>query len=356
MWLQISAFESLLASSGVAAAFVGSLYLWKQSQPSNDANEPIKTRDHPDVIKQRVLSIGIVTVLAPLVLCIWSADAAPASVGGGEGVSFATWIGVPNHSYLPALFLPLGVTAVLFIGPLLVMTGLFDNSPFITDPSPSGTGTGTRSVPTPDKASPSESSDSSAAGAAAATPSSVWSRSVDAVSRHEYVLRLQHDTAFRWIVFRNVLVAPVCEEFVFRAIICSLLIAGGWGFAWTVLGSPVLFGVAHLHHLIGLVQTRGYSLVQGLVAVTFQLMYTTLFGAFAGFVYLRTGHVIAPILCHMFCNVMGFPDLSFMRDRNQPLRKWSILGVHVLGIIGFAVLLYPLTEPALYDCFFASLF
>lgn len=32
MWLHIDAMSSLLASAGLAAAFVGSLYIWKQSE------------------------------------------------------------------------------------------------------------------------------------------------------------------------------------------------------------------------------------------------------------------------------------------------------------------------------------
>jgi prenyl protein peptidase len=39
----------------------------------------------------------------------------------------------------------------------------------------------------------------------------------------------------------------------------------------------------------------------------FQLAYTTLFGAYATFLYLRTGSLLAVVLVHAFCNWMGLP-------------------------------------------------
>jgi hypothetical protein len=45
--------------------------------------------------------------------------------------------------------------------------------------------------------------------------------------------------------------------------------------------------------------------------VLVQLTYTSAFGAYAGFVHLRTGHIAAAIASHSLCNYMGLPDLSF---------------------------------------------
>lgn len=38
-----------------------------------------------------------------------------------------------------------------------------------------------------------------------------------------------------------------------------------------------------------------------------QFTYTTLFGGYATFVYLRTGSLLSVILVHTFCNWMGLP-------------------------------------------------
>ena len=42
----------------------------------------------------------------------------------------------------------------------------------------------------------------------------------------------------------------------------------------------------------------------------FQFTYTTLFGFHSAFLFLRTGSLLPPIFAHMFCNIMGFPQLQ----------------------------------------------
>jgi prenyl protein peptidase len=72
--------------------------------------------------------------------------------------------------------------------------------------------------------------------------------------------------------------------------------------------TPLYFGIAHLHHLYEFRIT--HSEVPLLVAVLrslFQFTYTSLFGFFAAFVYLRTGNVYTCMLAHTFCNWMGLP-------------------------------------------------
>ena len=47
----------------------------------------------------------------------------------------------------------------------------------------------------------------------------------------------------------------------------------------------------------------------------FQLSYTTLFGWFASYLFVRTGSIVPPLLSHMFCNYMGiyFPSTAVRR-------------------------------------------
>jgi prenyl protein peptidase len=42
----------------------------------------------------------------------------------------------------------------------------------------------------------------------------------------------------------------------------------------------------------------------------FQLAYTTLFGAHCAFLYLRTQSLWPTVTAHMWCNVMGVPQLA----------------------------------------------
>jgi len=84
--------------------------------------------------------------------------------------------------------------------------------------------------------------------------------------------------------------------------------------------SPLIFGVAHVHHLhehINSSRRPGASylataltpsvILPGLIRSIFQFLYTSLFGIIAAFVYVRTSSLVACILAHSFCNWMGLP-------------------------------------------------
>ncbi|CAM9446222.1 unnamed protein product, partial [Sphacelaria rigidula] len=114
---------------------------------------------------------------------------------------------------------------------------------------------------------------------------------------------------------------------------------------------------AHLHHAYEWLR-QGHDAKAVVAGVVFQMMYTTLFGAFAGFVQLRTGHLVSSVLVHAFCNFMGVPDVTFnivpgnSRDSTctsilYPHRR-GIWFCHGAGVCLFCVLLFPLTSPGLY--------
>ncbi|CAI5738315.1 unnamed protein product [Peronospora destructor] len=147
---------------------------------------------------------------------------------------------------------------------------------------------------------------------------------------------------------RTYVLGPLTEEFVFRSCTIPLLVCADFTVKQIVLGSPLMFGAAHLHHFIEYVQ-HGRSPKDAALTVGFQFIYTSLFGAYATFIFLRTGHFASIFLVHVFCNIMGFPDLSFFNPESSlhPYRL-VLLGAYFLGIYGFSLLLMPLTEPAIY--------
>ena len=53
----------------------------------------------------------------------------------------------------------------------------------------------------------------------------------------------------------------------------------------------------------------------------FQLGYTTLFGWFAAYLFVRTGSVLPPLVPHVFCNVMGIylPSTALARHPEHKL-------------------------------------
>eukprot|EP01102_Stenamoeba_stenopodia_P010544 TRINITY_DN3191_c0_g1_i1.p1 TRINITY_DN3191_c0_g1~~TRINITY_DN3191_c0_g1_i1.p1 ORF type:complete len:207 (+),score=37.06 TRINITY_DN3191_c0_g1_i1:677-1297(+) len=149
--------------------------------------------------------------------------------------------------------------------------------------------------------------------------------------------------------WRNYVVGPAAEEWVFRACICPLLLCGGYSLSSIVLLSPLLFGFAHAHHFIESVFLKGVPATQALLETLFQLFYTTVFGIYSSFLFVRTGHVIGPVLAHTFCNLMGFPALGYIPGHP----KQNVIAVTlVLGLAAFFYLLYPLTDPTLYGSFF----
>ena len=78
-----------------------------------------------------------------------------------------------------------------------------------------------------------------------------------------------------------------------------------------------------------------------------QFPYTSLYGAYSVFLFLRTGHVIAPIVAHSVCNHMGFPnfgDIFLYRKRTQAL-LWAAF---VAGLTAWGYFLFPLTNPELF--------
>jgi prenyl protein peptidase len=67
---------------------------------------------------------------------------------------------------------------------------------------------------------------------------------------------------------------------------------------------------AHIHRYWELVHQEKHDKGTAAVIVGIQLCYTTVFGWYATFLFLRTGHLMAPLVAHVFCNVMGLPALG----------------------------------------------
>lgn len=159
--------------------------------------------------------------------------------------------------------------------------------------------------------------------------------------------------------------------------------------------SPLIFGLAHLHHLHECIIARqrpGTSYLQaaltpsiiipGLVQALVMFTYTSLFGFFEAFLYLRTGNVWACIAAHSFCNAMGLPRFygrvgkglgkaaAEMVNGRKPVQgedhgsmryapggdepgdlgiEWTVIyyGLLVGGALSFKYLLWPLTDSDL---------
>ncbi|KAH7479722.1 hypothetical protein PRIC1_008739 [Phytophthora ramorum] len=292
MRFSVTATTAVIACSCMAAAYVGVLY----TLPHAIRRLP---RDHPTHILARFLLICIFCAICPFVLAVFY-DHDEASM------SFAQWLGIRWEGLVQAIVIPLFTTAVLFSGSLLA------NALRLLNVSKQFHSNG------------------------------LWF----AVKNSALYYSITRD---RLPSLRTYVLGPLTEEFVFRSCMVPLLVCAQFTVKQIVLGSPLMFGAAHLHHFMEYVR-HGRSPKDAALTVGFQLIYTSLFGAYATFIFLRTGHFASIFLVHVFCNVMGFPDLSFFNPESSlhPFRL-VLLGAYFFGIYGFSLLLMPLTEPSIYS-------
>ncbi|KFY25499.1 hypothetical protein V493_04638 [Pseudogymnoascus sp. VKM F-4281 (FW-2241)] len=123
-------------------------------------------------------------------------------------------------------------------------------------------------------------------------------------SRLRGITTLWHDLP----TFRNLVAGPITEELLFRSASLPIFLLSPASLRTTFLVPPLVFGLAHFHHIYEFrISNPSAPLLLGVIRSVIQLMYTTLFGSYATFVYLRTGSLLAVILCHTFCNWMGLP-------------------------------------------------
>ncbi|SCU89885.1 LAFA_0E21638g1_1 [Lachancea sp. 'fantastica'] len=160
---------------------------------------------------------------------------------------------------------------------------------------------------------------------------------------------------------RNYVFGPLSEELFFTSfMVNSILLTQPHSTAFkTVLWiSPLFFGLAHVHHGWEMHSIGLYSPVQILATVALQFTYTTIFGAFTNFVFLRSGRNLwACVALHTFANYMGLPqgsELAVWLEENYKkvalrsflgsIFKYAYVALLVLGIVGFKNNIYALTD------------
>ncbi|MCJ1293509.1 hypothetical protein MMC34_005064 [Xylographa carneopallida] len=132
-----------------------------------------------------------------------------------------------------------------------------------------------------------------------------------------------------WIGWRNYVAGPFTEELLFRSLLLPLALLSQPHASTSklrlILLTPLYFGIAHIHHCYEFKLTHPRTpWLPTLLTTLFQLGYTTVFGWYAAFVFLRTGSLGSVVLCHAFCNWMGLP------------RLWGTVGRAVAGEVGAA--------------------
>ena len=119
-----------------------------------------------------------------------------------------------------------------------------------------------------------------------------------------------NETLSSWIGWRNYIAGPFTEEVLFRSLLLSLhlLIRPPSSHSILIFVTPLYFGIAHMHHFYEYTLTHPFTpLPPALLRSIIQFGYTTVFGWYAAFLFLRTGSLWGVVLVHSFCNWMGLP-------------------------------------------------
>jgi prenyl protein peptidase len=131
-------------------------------------------------------------------------------------------------------------------------------------------------------------------------------------------------TLLSWIGYRNFVAGPITEEVLFRSVLVPIHLLAKVSPTTTTFITPLYFGIAHIHHFYEFSLTHPHTpLLPILLRSIFQFTYTTLFGWFAAFVYIRSGSLYTVIIIHTFCNWIGFPRFWGRVQRKENLDSYG---------------------------------
>jgi prenyl protein peptidase len=132
-----------------------------------------------------------------------------------------------------------------------------------------------------------------------------------------------------WQGYRNYIAGPITEEIIFRSVLIPIHLIAKVSPPKIVFLTPLYFGIAHVHHFYEFTLTHPHTpLLPATLRTVFQFTYTTLFGWFAAFIYVRTGSLYSCIVVHSFCNWVGLPRFwgRVSRQEEYPLASVVIRG------------------------------
>ena len=171
--------------------------------------------------------------------------------------------------------------------------------------------------------------------------------------RQWLTLRPIKESLNTWTGWRNFVAGPLSEEVLFRSLIISLHLITPVvenpsyvpksaqsapnrhpnptyapvqpfphpSLRLLIFITPLYFGIAHIHHCYETrLQRPQTPFLPILLNSLIQFAYTTVFGWYAAFLFLRTGSLWGVVLVHSFCNWMGLP------------RFWGRVGGELLDV------------------------
>lgn len=122
------------------------------------------------------------------------------------------------------------------------------------------------------------------------------------------------DMSLPMLIFFSIIVAPICEEFLFRKLLLERLLPMGEIFA--IVGSAVAFGLFHQN--------------------LYQLFFATAAGLLYGYIVIKTGDVRCSMILHGISNMLSVA--ANMLDTDSDLATFYVLALLFVMVIGLAYL------------------
>lgn len=142
------------------------------------------------------------------------------------------------------------------------------------------------------------------------------------------------------------MIAPFCEEFTFRACMMPIMLQS-FSIPNACIISSLFFGIGHFHHIYSRLK-NGLELESAILVSMFQFLYTTVFGIYSAFLFASTGHFIAPLLAHSFCNFMGVPDIQELFEY-EGIKRTILISCYFIGLFLWIYLLKNAFQPLFYN-------
>ncbi len=148
---------------------------------------------------------------------------------------------------------------------------------------------------------------------------------------------------------RALLLAPLTEEWVYRACAVPLWRAAGAGHGAAVAASCACFAVVHLHHYWELVR-GGMPPAAATRALALQVAYTAAFAAIAAHAFQLSGSYLGVVAAHALANAMGLPSVAWLSQGHSLHGARAALGAALLGgVCLFAWLLASGSSSGLWE-------
>ena len=121
------------------------------------------------------------------------------------------------------------------------------------------------------------------------------------------------------LIMKENFYGPILEEYIYRGIIFNIFKEARFSNLESSMISSLMFGVCnHYFYVIFLAHLRHFWDLHYnkmlFASIIFQAIFTTVFGMYACFSYVKTETLIAPVILHVLCNTLQFPRFHYLNS------------------------------------------